>query len=119
MSPSAEARPSGSACAAVLAAALGVVALALAHVLSEIAVSVKDAMQALGNVWMPGAAGIGPYSGKETVALLVWLISWAVLHVIWNRRELSVGRVGTIALVLIGIATTLTWPPITELFVHH
>ena len=119
MSPSAEAPPSGPACAAVLAAALGVAALALAHVLSEASDAFKSAMQSLGNVWMPGAAGIGPYSGKETIALLVWLISWAVLHAIWKRRELSVGRLGAVALLLIGMATTLIWPPVTGLFVHH
>ena len=119
MNPSSEERPSGPACAAVLAAALGVLALALAHELSEAAASFKSAMQLLGNIWMPGAAGIGPYSGKETVALLVWLGSWALLHAAWKRRELSVGRVGALALILVGVATTLVWPPITSLFIHH
>lgn len=119
MSPSSEEPLSGPACAAVLAAALGVLALALAHVLSAVSVSFNSVMQTLGNFWMPGAAGIGPYSGKETVALLGWLISWALLHATWKRREVSVGRLGALALLLIGIATTLVWPPVTELFVHH
>ena len=111
--------PSGPALAAVLAASLGVLALAAAHVLSEVSASFKTAMQSLGNVWMPGAAGIGPYSGKETVALLVWLGSWTLLQVVWKRRELSVGRVGAVALILVGVATTLVWPPVTELLVKH
>lgn len=111
-------RPSGAALAATLAASLGLLALGLAHVLSEVSGTVKTTMQSLGNLWMPGAAGIGPYSGKETVALLVWLGSWTLLHLGWRKRELSVGGIGTIALVLVGIATTLLWPPITELFVH-
>ena len=112
-------RPSGPALAAVLAASLGVLSLAAAHVMSEVSASSKTAMQSLGNVWMPGAAGIGPYSGKETVALLVWLGSWTLLHVVWKRRELSVGRVGAVALILVGVATTLVWPPVTELLVKH
>ena len=111
--------PSGPALAAVLAASLGVLALAMAHVMSEVFVSCKTTMQSLGNLWMPGAAGIGPYSGKETVALLVWLGSWALLHVVWKRRELSVGRVGAVALILVGVATTLVWPPVTELLIKH
>jgi len=119
VSPSSEQRPSGPACAAVLAAALGVAALSLAQVLSEVSASFKGAMQTLGNSWMPGAAGIGPYSGKETTALLVWLLSWAALHAAWKRRELSVGRVGALTLALVGVATTLVWPPITEWFIHH
>ena len=112
-------QPSGAACAAALSAALGLLALSMAHVLSEVSSGFKAAMQTLGNLWMPGAAGIGPYSGKETVALLVWLISWTLLHAVWVRKELSVGRLGTLALFLIGIATTLVWPPVTEWFVHH
>lgn len=112
-------RPSGPACAATLSAALGLLGLAMAQVLSAVSAGFNTAMQTLGNLWMPGAAGIGPYSGKETVALLVWLISWALLHAVWVRKELSVGRLGTLALLLIGIATTLVWPPVTEWFVHH
>lgn len=119
MSPSSEQRPSGPAMAAVLSASLGLLALAVAQIMSEVSTASKAAMQSLGNLWMPGAAGIGPYSGKETVALLVWLGSWALLHAVWKRRELSVGRIGTLALGLTGLATTLVWPPITELFVHH
>lgn len=111
--------PSGAAIAAVLAAGLGVLALATAQVMSEASEPFKTAMLSLGKLWMPGAQGIGPYSGKETVALLVWLGSWAVLHVVCRTRELSVGRWGTLALILVGFATTLLWPPVTELFVHH
>lgn len=111
--------PTGPACAATLSAALGLLALSLAQVLSEVSSGFKATMQTLGNLWMPGAAGIGPYSGKETVALLVWLLSWALLHAVLARKEVSVGRLGALALVLIGVATTLVWPPVTEWFVHH
>ncbi|AOK28569.1 hypothetical protein WS67_18155 [Burkholderia singularis] len=36
--------------------------------------------------WIPGATGtgpggsIGPYSGKEIIALAAWLLSWVILH---------------------------------------
>lgn len=112
-------RPSGPALAAALAAGLGVLGLAIAQVLSEMSPGVKGALQALGNLWIPGAPGIGPYSGKETVALLTWLISWGVLHGAWRTRELPVTTIGVTALFLVGVATTLLWPPVTELFVHH
>lgn len=112
-------RPSGAALAATLSASLGVLALALAHVVSEAVPSFKAAMQTLGNCWMPGAAGIGPYSGKETVAALVWLGSWALLHAIWKKRELPVGLIGVVALILIGAATTILWPPVTDLLAHR
>ncbi len=110
------AQRSGPAAAALLSLGLGVLALALAQVSSERWASCKQAMQALGNLWIPGARGIGPYSGKETVALLAWLGSWGLLHLALRKREISLVAIGVASLVLIGLATTLLWPPITALF---
>ena len=105
----------GPAAAALISVGLGLLSLGVFHVLSEASTRVKDAMQVLGNAWIPGAQGIGPYSGKETAALLVWLISWAALHALWRRRDASVVLAGTVALVLVGVATTILWPPVTHL----
>ena len=110
--------PNGPAAAALIAAGLGLVALALAQVGSEASGSWKSAMQALGNSWIPGAKGIGPYSGKETVGLLAWLISWAVLHLALRRRDVSLVLAGIVSLLLVGLSTTLLWPPVTHLLVH-
>ena len=109
----------GPAAAALLAVGFGLLALGISQVLSEISGAFKSVMQTLGNLWIPGAQGIGPYSGKETVALMVWLASWVFLHGILKKREVSVALAGTAALILVGIATTILWPPITEWFVHH
>ena len=109
----------GPAAASLLGVGLGLLALAIAHILSELSGSFKDAMQALGNVWIPGAAGIGPYSGKETVGLLAWLISWGLLHAVLRKREVSLVVAGILTLILIGVATTLLWPLVTALFIHH
>ena len=103
----------GPAAAAILSAGLSLVALGTAQVLAERSEPIKRWMQALGNCWMPGAAGIGPYSGKETVALLVWLSSWALLHLAWRRRDINLVAAGLIAFLLVGLATTIVWPPIT------
>ena len=108
---------SGPAAAALLATGLGLFALSLSHVFSEASTTFKNAMQALGNVWMPGASGIGPYSGKETAGLLVWLISWAVLHAVLRKREVSLVAAGTGTVVLVGLATTILWPPVIHLLV--
>ena len=107
----------GPAAVALLAVGLGLLALGVSHVLSEASIPFKDAMQALGNVWMPGAVGIGPYSGKETVGLLVWLISWTALHAMLGRREINLVAAATATLILIGLATTILWPPVTHLLV--
>lgn len=109
-----EGKPNGAAAAAVLSAAVGLLVLAISQIVTHVSAPINDAVHALGKLWMPGAEGIGPYSGKETIALLVWFASWALLHGLWRRRELKLLVVGTIALALIGIATTLIWPPLYE-----
>ena len=109
---------SGPAAAALLGVGLGLLALALSHVASEASAAFRQAMQALGNAWIPGAQGIGPYSGKETVGLLVWLLSWFALHLTLRRREVSLVVAGTVSFLLIGVATTLLWPPIIHLLIH-
>ncbi len=111
--------PTGPAAAAVVAAGLGLMALGLSQVGAEASESFKAWLQAVGNAWMPGAGGIGPYSGKETVALVVWCGTWAGLHFAWRRREVSVTVAGVAALILIGLATTLVWPPVTEWLAHR
>ena len=109
----------GPAAAALMSVGIGLGALGLSHFLSEASETVKGAMQALGHVWIPGAQGIGPYSGKETTALLVWLISWALLHTLLRKRDVSVVRAGIAALVLVGIATTILWPPVTHVLIKR
>lgn len=63
---------------------------------------------------MPGAAGIGPYSGKETLALMAWLGTWQILHYALRNKDLEISRWFIVFLVGVGIATTLIWPPVFE-----
>ena len=62
----------------------------------------------------PRAQGIGPYSGKETTLLVVWLVSWVALHFALRRRDLPIKPWAIGFLVAIGVATTLLWPPVFE-----
>ena len=110
-------KPTGAAVAAYLSASLGILSLAVSHLLSEKNESIKNAVQALGKLWMPGAEGIGPYSGKETIELLVWLLSWAVLHSMLKNKTVSVRWSGVAFLLILGVATTLLWPPVTHILV--
>jgi hypothetical protein len=108
----------GPAAAALIAMGLGLLALGVCQVLSEASEAFKQTMQSLGNLWMPGAPGIGPYSGKETAALLVWLISWGLLDALLKKRDVNLVTVGVVTLALVGLATTILWPPITHLLLH-
>jgi len=108
----------GVAQAAILAAMLGLLALSLVNLGTEMSDAFKTTVHNIGKLWMPGAQGIGPYSGKETISLLVWLVSWFLLHGILRTKEWNAQTVLAIFLVGIAIATTLLWPPVTHWAVH-
>lgn len=108
---------SGPAIAAMSAVALGMLAMAIVNVFTEASAAFKDTVHAIGKAWIPGAQGIGPYSGKETVLLVVWLVSWGVLHAVLRRRDLPLRPYAIGFLIAIGVATTLLWPPVFEVLV--
>lgn len=112
-------KPTGIAAAAILAAAAGLLTLAAGHLLAEYSRAGKEWVHAWGKAWMPGAQGIGPYSGKETLALIAWLGSWVLLHLWLRRKKVSLTASGILFLIGIGLATTLLWPPVTEAVLHH
>lgn len=106
--------PTGPAVAALISAALGILALAVSQVLCEKSEAIKNAVHGLGKLWIPGAEGIGPYSGKETIQLLVWVVSWALLHFVLRKKQIALGWPVMAFLVILGIATTFLWPPVTH-----
>jgi hypothetical protein len=113
--PIAELKPSGPAAAAFISASIGLLAVALSHLAAEASPGTKDAIHGLGKLWIPGAQGIGPYSGKETIGLVFWLGSWIVAHFLLRRKNVSLTAYGVLFLALIGIATTILWPPVTHI----
>src|SRR5215831_14714338 len=104
--------PNGVAIAAYLAAMIGLLVLGLVAFACMASKPFEQSVYGVGKLWMPGASGIGPYSGKETLGLLGWLISWSVLHSALRRRQLRARFWLVIFLVGIGLATTLLWPPV-------
>ena len=75
-------------------------------------VDVIETWSAPKKAWVPGAEGIGPYSGKETLSLLAWIGSWVGLHYAFRRKEMSISRALIVFVVGVGIATTWIWPPV-------
>ncbi len=111
--------PSGAAVAAIIAAALGMITLALVNLGTAASKAFNTWVHDVGRLWMPGAEGIGPYSGKETLALVAWIGTWVVLHFALRSRDLNLGRWLIVFLVGVGIATTLVWPPVFEYLAGH
>ena len=112
-------RPTGEAVAALLAAAIGMLTLAFVNQITAASEPFNAWVHSIGKLWMPGAQGIGPYSGKETLSVAAWLVSWAILHPLLRTRELPLSRCLIVFLVLVGVATTFIWPPVFAHFAGH
>ncbi len=112
--PTREWLPGGAAAAALASAMFGMLTLALVNLFTAAFPGFNAWVHWVGKLWMPGAAGIGPYSGKETLSLIVWLGSWAVLHLAFRKRDMKISRCLIVFLIGVGIATTLVWPPVFE-----
>ena len=87
--------PTGPIGAVLLSIFIGMLTLLLAHQGSTQSKTVENHVYSLGK-WIPGAVGagpggsIGPYSGKEVLAVTAWLASWAVLHLIWRKKSFAI-----------------------------
>jgi len=101
-------KPEGPVVAAILAGGIGCLALGVFTTLAEASTSVADRL-----AW---SDKVGPLSGKTIMAVIVWLISWVILHVVYRNREAETRKALTIALILIGLGTLLTFPTFFQLF---
>lgn len=102
----------GAAQAAVLSAMIAFLTLAFVNLGTEISSTFQTWVHGVGKLWIPGAEGIGPYSGKETLMLVGWLLSWVILGKVLKNREWNMVFVLVLFLTGVGIATTLLWPPV-------
>lgn len=105
-------RPNGASVAALLSAAIGLLVLGIVVVATELSEAAKETVFEVGKAWVPGAEGIGPYSGKETFMLMGWLGSWLILHFALRDREVNTKAWFGVALAMLIVATLLVWPPI-------
>jgi hypothetical protein len=98
---------------------LGMLALAVVNVFTAASKPFNAWVHGVGKMWMPGAEGIGPYSGKETISLVLWLGSWVLLHYVLRERDMKLSAWLIVFLVGVGVATTLIWPPVFEYLAGH
>jgi hypothetical protein len=95
----------GSAMAALLGGGIGAFAMGAVVLLNEAGIFAAPTLY--------GPAG--GVSGRTTVATVVWLMAWMVLHHRWKAREIAPGRVGIVTLVLIAAGVLGTFPPVWAL----
>lgn len=100
----------GPAAAALLAGGIATVIYGIIIVLSEGVPAFGAALN-----WYNPA---GPLSGKTTVAVIIWLILWAILGNQWKDRDVDFQRISTTALILLVVGFLLTIPPVFDFFIH-
>jgi hypothetical protein len=103
-----EDKPEGPIAAAIIAGGIGATALGFFTTLAEASAGAKN--------WLQWSDAVGPLSGKVLMAVLVWLVAWAVLHLTLRTRPYETRRALTIALVLIGLGVLGTFPLFFQAF---
>jgi hypothetical protein len=101
-------KPEGPIVAAVLAAGVGCFAMGVFTTLSEANTSFAD--------WLNWNNKVGPLSGKTIMTVIVWLVSWAILHVIFRKKRTETRLALSISLLLIGLGVLLTFPTFFQMF---
>ena len=97
--------PNGPAAAALLASGIGAAALGLITTSAEMVASIKTAL-----TWFDP---VGPLSGKTGLAIIIWLVAWAVLHFgLWRGKDVALARIVAITYALYAIGLVFTFPPV-------
>lgn len=97
----------GAGAAAVLAAGIGSFVLGV----GDVAADKSPVLKSFFNFYK----ATGPLSGVTTVAIVAWLIAWALLDRRWRNRDVPMARTNAIAYALLGLALLLTFPPVADL----
>lgn len=106
--PNRPALSNGSGSAAILSAGIGCFALSVLAIAADQSTPIKSALV----FYKP----TGPLSGVTTVAILLWLCTWAALEARWRKKTVALGRMNLIAFVLLVLSFLLTFPPIADFF---
>jgi hypothetical protein len=101
-------KPEGPIAAAIIAAGIGAAALGLFTTLAEASESFSD--------WLAWSDDVGPLSGKTILAVAVWLVAWAILHIVLRKRQRGVASALTIGLILVAAGLVGTFPTFFQAF---
>jgi len=106
-----EDKADGPGAAAMIAAGVGVFTLGLMTTLSEFWVGLSGFLADF-----QGSVGVGALAGKTILAVVAWLVSWAVLGTVWRRKDVDLKVAFRVGLVLGALGAVLTFPPFFTLF---
>ncbi|OCR01190.1 hypothetical protein BCD67_17670 [Oscillatoriales cyanobacterium USR001] len=109
---------SGPAAAALISASFGCFLMMVTHHLSDTSPAREKIVWAIGS-WIPGShnpnpiwGNIGSYSGKETMLLVGWLVSWPILYFVWKNKRVKSRTIFFWLFTLLIAATAMSWHPL-------
>jgi hypothetical protein len=101
-------RPEGPIAAAIIAGGIGAAALGVFTTMAEVSEDLKS--------WLDFRSEVGSLAGKTTMAVIVWLVAWIVLHMVYRAKPYETRRAFVIAMVLVAIGVVGTFPTFFEAF---
>jgi len=111
--PQTDTKPNGPVAAVFIAAGIASLVLGLFVTLNEMSADINNFLKFDANYGI--GSGVGPLSGKVTLAVIAFIVSWVVLHILWRGKELDFRKVFIASLILVGLGFALTFPPIFTL----
>ena len=109
---------SGPAAAALISAGFGCFVMMVTHHLSDTSKAREKIVWAIGS-WIPGShnkselwGNIGSYTGKETMLLVGWLVSWSILHFLWKNSDIKAKTIFFWMFAFFIAATAMSWHPL-------
>lgn len=100
--------PNGQAAAAILAAGIGCLAMGVFTVLGATFRLIHNSLA----FYRP----VGTISGVTTLMVVIWLLSWIVLHLRWKNKEVRFMPIFALALILIVLGVVGIFPPFLQIF---
>ena len=96
---------------AFLASSIGLLALAIVHMIAEITGGPPGPVGKA----LTFHSGIGPYSGKQALAVLAWLLSWFILNKMFADKDIDENKIMRWTYILYFLATLIVFPPFLSL----
>jgi hypothetical protein len=104
-------KPNGPVAGALLAGGIGCAVLGLVTTISEVNSTGAFAK------WLVWSKPVGALSGKSSLAIIAFLVSWIILGFAWRGREVRFNTIAWISFLLLLIGLLGTFPPVWHLFI--
>lgn len=62
---------------------------------------------------------VGPLSGKTTIAVVAYFVSWFILSQVYATKSLDFGKAIKTTFVLVGVGIVLSFPPVFFMLSSH